>query len=189
MKHKFNAAKKHKLDNPERRKMLPPESTLLTLGLRPGDYMADIGCGVGYFSLPAAGIVGMSGKVYAVDIEEEMLADVRQKAEQLTNIEAVQSTETLVPLPDNSVSFVFAAFVLHEAEDLYSLLQECRRLLIPAGKAVFLEWEKKETIFGPPVAHRLSKEEVVHIVEAAGLVNVKQISLNEAMYAIIATIQ
>ena len=75
MTHKFDAKNRHKLDNPKRREMLPPEKTLIRLGLKQGDIVADIGCGIGYFTIPAANIVGDSGKVFAMDISPEMLEE------------------------------------------------------------------------------------------------------------------
>ena len=76
MTHKFDAKNKHKLDNEKRRELLPPEQTLINLGLHEGDVMADIGCGIGYFTIPASKIVGDSGKIFAMDILPEMLQDV-----------------------------------------------------------------------------------------------------------------
>lgn len=79
--HKFNPENKGKLDNPERRKLLPPEEVLLELGLKKGQNMADIGCGIGYFTIPAGEIVGREAKVYGVDILEEMLRELDQRLE------------------------------------------------------------------------------------------------------------
>ena len=67
MVHKFNPANKKKLDDPWRRENLPPILTLEKLGLIPGDTMADLGCGIGYFTIPAAEIVRESYKVFALD--------------------------------------------------------------------------------------------------------------------------
>ena len=61
MTHKFDAKNKHKLDNEKRRELLPPDETLIKLGLHEGDIMADIGCGIGYFTIPASKIAGDSG--------------------------------------------------------------------------------------------------------------------------------
>ena len=79
MSHKFSAKDKSKLDNPERRKILPPPITLEKLYLQKGDIVADVGCGIGYFNIPAAVIVGEMGKVYAIDISEEMLREVQER--------------------------------------------------------------------------------------------------------------
>ena len=79
MTHKFKVSEKQKLDNPERRAFLPPEETLRKLGLQPGEIMADIGCGIGYFTFPAASIVGPNVKVFALDVAPEMLAEVELK--------------------------------------------------------------------------------------------------------------
>lgn len=64
MAEKFNVAQRHKLDNPRRREILPPEETLSSFGLPPGAIMADIGCGIGYFTFPAARLLGPEGKVF-----------------------------------------------------------------------------------------------------------------------------
>jgi len=61
MANKFDINNKNKLDNPKRRESLPPYDILKTLGLQEGDIFADIGCGIGYFSIPAADIVGSKG--------------------------------------------------------------------------------------------------------------------------------
>ena len=76
MAHKFDAKNKHKLDNEKRRELLPPEEILIKLGLHEGDIMADIGCGIGYFTNPASKIAGDSGNIFAMDISPEMLQDV-----------------------------------------------------------------------------------------------------------------
>ena len=79
MPHIFNPDDKHKLDTAERRAEMPPEKTLLAAGLRPCDIFLDVGCGTGYFALPAVNIVGPKGRVYATDISPIMLAELRSK--------------------------------------------------------------------------------------------------------------
>lgn len=76
MTHKFYVKNKYKLDNAKGRELLPPEQTLIRLGLHEGDTMADIGCGIGYFTIPASKIVGDSGKIFAMDLLPEMLEEV-----------------------------------------------------------------------------------------------------------------
>ena len=73
MTHKFNIDNKHKLDSPKWRELLPPSETLKKLELYDGAIAADIGCGIGYFTLPAAELVGSQGRVYALDVSEEIL--------------------------------------------------------------------------------------------------------------------
>lgn len=73
MKKTFDVKNMHKLDNPKRRELLPPDQTLRKLGIKEGEIIADIGCGIGYFTLPASKMVGEKGKIYAMDISAEML--------------------------------------------------------------------------------------------------------------------
>ena len=79
MTHKFDIKNKQSLDNEKRREILPPYKTLIGLELKEGDTVADIGCGIGYFTFPAAEIVGESGMIFAMDISAKMLEEVDQK--------------------------------------------------------------------------------------------------------------
>lgn len=76
---RFNASLAHRLDDPDRLLWLLPAKVLDALAVRPGETIADVGAGTGYFSVPLAHAVGPSGKVYAVDAQPEMLVWLRQK--------------------------------------------------------------------------------------------------------------
>src|SRR5262249_1385579 len=101
MPHKSDPREKEALLSEERQAALQPGKLLRRLGLRPGDTLADVGSGPGFFTLPAAEIVGAEGLVYAADIQGEMLTAVRSRAAQagLTNAKFVKTTENPVPLP------------------------------------------------------------------------------------------
>ncbi|MGB9913382.1 MAG: class I SAM-dependent methyltransferase, partial [Candidatus Kapaibacteriota bacterium] len=104
----FDPEKKETLDTAERRKLLPPEEILLRSGLSEGTKIADVGCGTGYFSIPAAKIVGRSGKVFAIDISKEMLEELQNRLnpQEIHNLEILQSQEYSIPLTDSAVDFV-----------------------------------------------------------------------------------
>jgi ubiquinone/menaquinone biosynthesis C-methylase UbiE len=161
--HKFEVSKKNKLDNPQRRMMLPPEETLRKLGLKEEAIMADIGCGIGYFTIPAGQIVGMKGKVYALDIDEEMVREVDEtkKSNNLTNIETMKVAEYDLKLTDASVSFAFTCNVLHEIGDLDRFGEEIKRIMADKGRLAVIEWEKRISNLGPPIEHRLDKAELI----------------------------
>ena len=91
MAHKFNPNNKKKLDNDWRRENLPPVETLKKLGIKTTDSVADIGCGIGYFTIPAAQMIG-DNSAYALDTSPEMLAEVelRSTAAGIKNIETVK---------------------------------------------------------------------------------------------------
>lgn len=186
MAHKFDVKNKHKLDSEERRRILPPHETLIKAGLKPGDTVADVGCGIGYFTVPAAGIVGPTGKVYAMDISPEMLIEVEKKKTEmpLANITTVLTEEDNLKIADNSVTFVFLCNVLHEVENTANLLSEANRILANDGRIAILEWEKIESNFGPPLNHRLAREYVIQLLQDSGFKNVQAVDLGEHFYAV-----
>src|SRR5438874_6834442 len=104
------------LERPEREKEEQPNQLLDALHVKPGDVVADIGAGSGYFTFRLAERVGPKGKVLAVDIQKEMLALIgeRMKARKLTNIELIEGTETDPKLPANAVDLILLVDVYHE---------------------------------------------------------------------------
>jgi len=158
MAHKFNPENKSKLDNEWRRENLPPEPTLLSLGLTPEDYMADIGCGIGYFTIPGAKIV--NNRVFALDTSDEMLKAVNHRISfsELSNITTLKTEEYDLKIPNESVTFALVALVLHEIDDKERMITEIHRILKPNGRIAVLEWIKKDMEMGPTCAHRIGKE-------------------------------
>ena len=171
MAHKFDPAKKDKLDNQWRRENLPAVPTLEKLGLEASDIVADIGCGIGYFSIPAAGMLNGRNKVFAMDTSEEMLAEVERRAaaNQSANIVTVVTDEYDLKLPDETVSFALLVNVLHEVDDRPRFMSEVLRILKPAGKVAILEWDKREMETGPPLGHRIGQEELTELLESMGI--------------------
>jgi cyclopropane fatty-acyl-phospholipid synthase-like methyltransferase len=188
MKHKFDAKSKHKLDNPQRRELLPPLRTLILMGLRDGDVMADIGCGIGYFTVPASDIVGDSGKVYAVDVSEEMLSDVEKIIEEknISNVETMLTDGSMPGLEHAGVTFAFTSNVLHEIDDVAGFIRDIRGMLADKGRMAVVEWEKTDSEYGPPKDHRLGKADLAKIMVDAGFKNISLIDLGENFYGMIA---
>ena len=184
--HKFDPARLERLLGDERRRQMPPEDTLRAAGVMPGHTVVDLGCGPGYFTLPAASLVGDSGYIYAVDVQRELLDICRRRVDEagLTNVETVHSEESRVPLPDACADLVFAAFVLHETDAPAAFLREAARLLKPGGAAVIVEWQKRDEPAGPPSGHRLSVDEVLAHARDAGLQAAEQYDLNERHYLV-----
>jgi ubiquinone/menaquinone biosynthesis C-methylase UbiE len=189
MAHKFNLSKKDKLDNSWRRDLLPPAETLLEMGLEYGDDMADIGCGIGYFTTEGAKVVGRESTVYGLDISEEMLEDTRRKAEGegIENVVLVKTEEYDLRLQAEAVSYALAVNVVHEVDDREKFLNEIRRILKAEGRIAVIDFEKEEMEMGPPLSHRISAEEMQKLLEDLGFrVNsVKKFS--DIFYGIIAT--
>ena len=188
MSHKFDVSERHKLDNPQRREMLPPLETLQNLGLQAGDMMADIGCGIGYFTFPAASIVGSQGKVFGLDIAPEMIAEVEAEKTRngINNIETICVDEQDLKLNSGSTTFALISNVLHEVENLDRYITEIRRILLVGGKLAVIEWEKKESVLGPPLSHRLDKLDLEKKLVHQGFKDVQNRSLRDEFYIITA---
>ena len=188
MGHKFDVAKRRKLDSEERRRILPPKDTLLKVGLQERDTMADIGCGIGYFTFPVSEIVGPKGALSAMDISPEMLADVDQKVIEkgISNIKTVKTEENDCKLNSESVTYGFISTVLHEAKDAGSFLIETKRILAEQGKIAIIEWQKAETGYGPPVDHRLDIEDVKQMLVDHNFQNIQGMDIGEHFYVVLA---
>ena len=157
------------LDNPERRRHQDPEAFWRKVGLSPGTAVAEIGAGTGFFALPAAQAVGPAGKVYAVDISDELveLLKERQAERGMTNLFPVLSTAERIPLADGLADVVLLANVLHDIPP--STASEAVRLLKKGGRLINVDWKKTETPGGPPVSVRFTEAEATRRLEAMGL--------------------
>lgn len=167
MPHKFDIENVEVLESPERLQFLNPDVILDKAGLRNEMVLADLGCGTGYFTIPASRRVK---KVYALDVQQGMLDILRGKIEKqkISNIEAILSEESHIPLPDSSVDVLLMGNVFHELEDRNAILTEVKRILSSNGKLVIVDWLKIEMDFGPPVEERLTAENMISICEDNG---------------------
>ncbi len=186
--HKFQSKNRKKLDSEWRRKAMPPKETLEKVGLTKHDVVADIGCGIGYFTMPASEI---GDKVYAMDISNEMLEDIKEKCRELNrdNVEIVKTDEYDLKIPNESVSFSILVNVLHEIEDKKRLLKEIIRISKTGFKVAVIEWDKKVTDMGPPVDHRLDKETIKKLFHDLGLSIEREVEFEEYFYGIVAVIE
>jgi ubiquinone/menaquinone biosynthesis C-methylase UbiE len=171
--HRFDPKHLHRLDNPERRKALPPDEVLGLLDVQKNMTVADIGCGPGYFTLPLAQMT--EREVFALDVSEEMLDVLSDRARQAgaSNITPILSPAENIKLADDSVDGLICSLVLHEVDDLSQTLSEFKRILKPGGTMLLVEWDKKPMDIGPPLHIRIAPEELLNHVatlEMAGTV-------------------
>ena len=183
---KFDPAIKHLLWADDRVQRFDRTELLRSLGVGEGKAVADLGCGTGFFTIPASELVGPSGKVYAVDVQQEMVDDLRARLAQqgITNVAVRRSSELEPSIPQRSVDLALLAFVLHEVDQRSSFLLAAKRLLRDDGRIAVLEWEKIETPTGPPLEMRITAEEIIADAAAAGLALVEQRSFHEWHYVL-----
>jgi ubiquinone/menaquinone biosynthesis C-methylase UbiE len=158
------------LDRSEREMEEAPDKALDAIDLRPGMIVADVGAGTGYFSLRMARRVGPSGKVYANDIQPEMLEKLRASAqrEKLANIETVLGSEADPKLPLSKIDMVLLVDVYHEFSQPQEMLQHIRAALKPDGRLILLEYRKEDPAVPIRPEHKMSVPEVKAEVEAEG---------------------
>ena len=129
--------------------------------------VADVGCGSGYYSLRLAEIVGPKGKVYANDIQPEMLNIVRNKMKErnITNIEPIQCTVTDPKLPAGKIDLILMVDVYHEFSHPYEVTVELVKSLAPGGRLVFVEFRLEDPMVPIKLVHKMSKKQVLKEME------------------------
>lgn len=134
----------------------PPKEKIVEVGLQPGWRVVDYGCGSGSYSLAAAAIVGVSGKIYAIDIHPLALKMITQKASKagLTNIETIL-TDCQTGLESNSIDVVLMYDVFHSLPDPAPILAELHRVLKPRGRFVMDD-------------HHMSEAQILEAVRCGG---------------------
>jgi len=160
------------LNRPEREKEENPEGALDALRIKPGMIVADVGAGTGYMSLRLAKRVGSSGKVYANDLQPEMLKLLRENARQagLTNIETVQGEEADPKLPPGRMDLILLVDVYHEFSRPREMIDRLREALKPDGRLVLLEYRKEDPTVPIREEHKMSVAQVKAELEPQGLV-------------------
>jgi len=158
------------LERPEREQEENPEGALDALNLKPGMVVADVGSGTGYMSLKLARRVGASGKVYAEDVQPDMLEKVRANAAKsgLKNIETVQGAYTDPKLPAGQIDLVLLVDVYHEFSEPQKMLRGIRDSLKPDGRLVLLEYRKEDPTIPILPEHKMTVAEVKTELEAEG---------------------
>jgi len=123
----------------------------------PSAVIADIGAGTGYYSFKLA-LKVPAGKVYAVDIQDEMIAYLRKRKKELKDsiVEVVKSTTRSPNLPDNSVDLAILVDVYHELEFPQEMLQAIKKTLKPGGKILLIEYRGEDPSIPIKALHKTS---------------------------------
>ncbi len=189
MAHKFNPEKIHKLEDPSRLEMFDPEKVLKEFGLREGLTVLDVGTGTGFYLPYLSKLVGEKGKVYAIDVQPELLEKAKEKVKEknLSNVEVMQSEENSIPLPDNSVDFIFMAFSFHELSDPKAYVEELKRVAKPFAYLAVIDWKKEERDKGPPPEEVLSEWEIGLILDDSGVRVGRVVEIGKYCFGVYAT--
>jgi cyclopropane fatty-acyl-phospholipid synthase-like methyltransferase len=157
------------LEDPARDAYQKPHEVITALELKPGEVIADIGSGSGYFTLRLAAHVGDSGRVYGVDIDPEMVRylnrRVRDVALRGVHVILADPDDPLLPEP---VDRFLIVDTWHHIGNQAKYLTLMRKLLKPGGQIVMIDFQKRELPLGPPLAMKVAREALIQQMEANG---------------------
>jgi SAM-dependent methyltransferase len=172
MAHRFDDPERYAkgFDDPARDAWQMPDRVIAALTLKPGDRVADVGAGTGYFSTRLAKAAAKPS-VFAVDIEPAMVAYVtkRAAAEGLPNVRAVQGSATSPQLPE-PVDVVLVVDTFHHIGSRPAYFSEVRKSLRAGGRVAIVDFRKDAPGEGPPAHFRFTPEQITADMEAAGFV-------------------
>jgi len=153
----------------KRDKYQKPEVVVKSANLKPGNVVADIGAGTGYFTRRFAVAVGPNGKALGLDIEESMVNHMNQEAKKmgLNNYEARVVKTDNPELTANSVDVIFLCNTYHHIENRVDYFRNVSKSLKNNGRIIIVDFYKN-TDFGPPRDHKLTKEAVIKEMDLAG---------------------
>lgn len=167
-----------------------PKNNIAQFGLREGMHVADLGAGSGHYSLAAAHMVGTTGRVYAIEVQKDLLQRIKNLAlqEKIRNIEIIWgNVEELhgTKLRDNSVDAAILSNILFQFEDKTGGLREAKRILRPAGRMLVVDWAESFGGMGPPQDAVVSQKKARELCEEVGFTFEGVIEAGEHHYGFI----
>jgi ubiquinone/menaquinone biosynthesis C-methylase UbiE len=169
-----------------------PQANILQMGLHEGMKVVDAGAGVGHYAFAAAKIVGSSGKVYAIDVQEDVLTRLRADAahRKLRNIETIWGNLEKpggTMLKDGSVDAVIFSNTLFQLEKKEEAIKELKRILVSGGKLLLIDWAGYYGGLGPAAAHVVSEHTAEELFIGAGFHKAKSFRGGAHHYSILFT--
>jgi ubiquinone/menaquinone biosynthesis C-methylase UbiE len=160
------------LEGPDRDAWQRPDQIMDALGIAEGSVVADVGAGGGWFTIRLVRRVGPNGKVYAEDIQHEMIEAMRRRVERLgfsKRVEFKLGTPSDPGLPAGVLDAALSVETYYEMEQPVALLRSLARSLKPTGRIGIVEFTKEGGGPGPPMEERVDPERVIGDARAAGL--------------------
>jgi ubiquinone/menaquinone biosynthesis C-methylase UbiE len=157
-------------DDPKRDEWQKPQETVAGLGLKPGQIVADLGAGTGYFERHLSRAVAPGGIVLAIDSEPEMVQHLGRRAlkEQTPNVVPVLALPDEPFLPPGRVDCVLIVDTYHHIDDRLNYFRRMKGALAPGGRVAIIDFHKRELPVGPPLQHKLARDFVLDEMTQAG---------------------
>ena len=167
-----------------------PKANIHAFRLGPGMLVADFGAGIGAYTLAAAHAVGRRGRVYAIDVQQELLGRIKSAAsrEKLENVEIVWGdieSKGGSKLPDESVDAVIISNALFLMEHKDGAVEEVSRILRKKGKALVIDWKDSFGGLGPVESAVITEKEARALFERHGFLPERDIQAGAHHYGIV----
>jgi ubiquinone/menaquinone biosynthesis C-methylase UbiE len=147
-----------------------PERVIEALGIEPGDRVADLGAGSGYFTLRLANAVGPDGRVYAVDVDEEMNEYLRTRVEQagVAKVDVILGRFEDPLLPDGGIDLVLTVDTYHHIDGRPAYFRRLQRDLAPGGRVAVIDYDGRKGWFVSLMGHTTSRDALLREMAEAG---------------------
>jgi predicted methyltransferase len=157
-------------DDPARDGWQKPREVVAALALAPGATVADLGAGTGYFVPHLAAAVGPGGTVLAADTELALVGHLRGRAEQdgLGNVVPILASTDNPRLPARAADVILIVDTYHHIDDRVAYAGRLGDALAPSGRVAIVDWQKRDLPLGPPLGHKLAREQVIAEMTRAG---------------------
>ena len=198
--HKLSAEEMHRLhqdskayiaflEDPKRDEYQKPHEVIMALDLKDGERIADIGAGSGYFALRIARHVGEAGRVYAVDINPDMIIHLNRAIRDMgvANVTTILAPPDDPLLPDESIDRFFICDTWHHIENQAKYLELMKKMLKPNGQVIMIDFQKRELPVGPPEEMKVAKEDVITQMRANGFELLKEHTFLPYQYFLVFT--
>ena len=164
------------LEDPQRDAYQKPHEVLNALKIKPGEVIADIGAGSGYFTFRLAHFVGDKGRVYAVDVSPEMIRHINRRIRDVkaTNVVSILADPDDPLLLDRSINRFFICDVWHHIANPTKYLSLMKRMLKPGGEIIMIDFEKKDLPVGPPAQMKIAREDLLKQIQDNGFKLVRE---------------
>lgn len=167
-----------------------PEKNLMQASVGRGMHVAEFGCGSGFYTLAVASLVGHEGKVYAIDVQRELLHKVSNEAKKLglKNVSVIHAdieTDKASALREESIDVVVIANTLFLIEKKDHVAEEARRILRKNGRVLVVEWSDTHAGIGPHAKSIIGQAQTESLFKTHGFSKVAEIDAGEHHYGII----
>jgi arsenite methyltransferase len=167
-----------------------PKKIVDQCGVQVGQIIADFGAGSGFYVLESARALMSTGKVYAIDVQKDILSKIESEArkENLSNVDVIWGdVEKLggTKLKDSSIDLVLVCNLLFQVQDKKSLFAEAKRILVSGGRMLVVDWEDSFGGIGPHRDQVVTKEDCVELFEMNGFAKERDINAGSHHYGFV----